>query len=181
MIQDLFEDGRASMDWYEQTRQCVEDLVGSEDAKLVVQLLAVTSANTTVRANVTLALKAWNQIRRGQPLDGYMPGVQENIIRVMCGRRPTGPKISAFMDALLGEEDAVVVDRWMLRAYGYPHMTPKRLRDIVEDVTQRAEKAGVTPRQYQAAVWFGCKQRDETVNRDNRPFEEILGEMLQNV
>lgn len=178
MIEKYFEDGREEMNWYERTFEGLVRLFG-DDATLMGELLAVTSANTTVKANCTLALKAYGQIKRGEALGGFLPGVYKNIIRIMTGRRPTGAKIQSFAGALLGDTDAVVVDRWMLRAYGYPNLTPKRTKDIVEDVRKRASEAGVTPRQYQAAVWFGIKAEKEKNSLDNRPFEAILTEKLE--
>lgn len=179
MVTKYFEDGKSGMNWYDSTFAGLTRLFGVEDAVLVGNLLAVTSANSTVKANCTLALKAYNQVKNGQEVEGFLSLVKQNISRILSKRRPSGPKVGAFADALLGDEDAVVVDRWMMRAYGFPNITPKRIKTIVEDVKIRASEAGVTPRQYQAAVWFGIKAEQEKNANDSRPFEVILAEMME--
>jgi hypothetical protein len=67
-----------------------------------------------------------------------------------------GLKTNAFAKAIAGDEDAVVIDVWMLRAVGIERKTPnqtqyKELEDAVKKV---AFDNGMTPRAMQALIWI---------------------------
>jgi hypothetical protein len=67
-----------------------------------------------------------------------------------------GLKTNAFAKAIAGDEDAVVIDVWMLRAVGIERKTPnqtqyKELEDAVKKV---ALDNGMTPRAMQALIWI---------------------------
>lgn len=98
--------------------------------------------------------------------------------------RGSGRKIHNFHKALLGDENAVVVDRWMLRAYGLPSKSSKLAPTTLEyDMIERlvkegAERTGSTPREYQASLWLAQK----IVDGDTRfagEYEVILKNELK--
>lgn len=67
-----------------------------------------------------------------------------------------GLKTNAFAKAIAGDEQAVVIDVWMLRAVGIERKTPnqsqyKELEDAVKKV---AFDFGMTPRAMQALIWI---------------------------
>ena len=67
-----------------------------------------------------------------------------------------GLKTNAFAKAIAGDEEAVVIDVWMLRAVGIERKTPnqtqyKELEDAVKKV---AFDNGMTPRAMQALIWI---------------------------
>jgi hypothetical protein len=67
-----------------------------------------------------------------------------------------GLKTNSFAKAIAGDEDAVVIDVWMLRAVGIERKTPnqtqyKELEDAVKKV---AFDNGMTPRAMQALIWI---------------------------
>ncbi len=113
----------------------------------------MTSVNASVKVNVTLALKAYEQYKAGQPFTGYLRPVIANLERIKQGRPVTGRKISAFHEALLGNQYAVVIDRWMMRAYGYDQLTVNAYRAIQAAIFRESEEAGMFPAEYQAKLW----------------------------
>ena len=70
-INHYFNLGKSGAKWYNETRKQVEFVFG-EDTDLFCDMLAVTSPNTTVKSNVTLAMKAYRQYKNGEEYTGYM-------------------------------------------------------------------------------------------------------------
>jgi hypothetical protein len=67
-----------------------------------------------------------------------------------------GLKVTAFDRALCGDDEAVVVDTWMLVAVGWPDgasLTPKRYRAIATQLAEAARIAGIPAAEFQAVVW----------------------------
>ena len=67
-----------------------------------------------------------------------------------------GQKTNAFAKAIAGNEDAVVIDVWMLRALGIEKKTPtqSQYKEMADAVTAVATKHGMTPRAMQALIWI---------------------------
>ena len=67
-----------------------------------------------------------------------------------------GQKTNAFAKAIAGNEDAVVIDVWMLRALGIEKKTPtqSQYKEMADAVTAVAVKHGMTPRAMQALIWI---------------------------
>lgn len=177
-INHYFKAGLYGAQWYDETRQHVVASVGAEYADVFIDMLAATSPNQSVKGNVTAARKALKQLKESKAFSGYLPIVVNmlNIIKVshMTGHRARfgGAKVQAFADALRGDLSAVVVDRWMLRAFGYPNIiTDKRYRTITEWVNRKAEKEGMQPAQVQAAIWCGVKDLEDTTGFKTDPME----------
>jgi len=74
----------------------------------------------------------------------------------------SGPKVSAFFDAICGNEDVVVVDSLMSKAAGFGVNVTDRIRS---EVTLACYTIGdvldICPRDAQAAVW--CAYRESAV------------------
>lgn len=179
-----FESGRAEMGWYDDVHKELTHLFG-KDADMVAQLLAATSSNATVKSNVSFALKAYLSIKAGEPVTkGYLPVVVKQINRVAAGEGLEGRKIDNFAKALMGDPNAVVVDRWMLRAFGFDKeaASPHEYDVIEHAVKELAQKQGVTPRQMQASIWFSVKNKTEstrTFKSEAPPYGRLLGDQLQ--
>lgn len=105
--------------------------------------LTMPTATTFIRNQ----LRAWKALgEEGQPWTG------------------TAPKVRAFVDAIMGDSDAVVVDTWAYRvATGEaPAKGTRRLgsfkgstyADIAAAYTRAASLAGETPRDIQAITWL---------------------------
>jgi hypothetical protein len=67
-----------------------------------------------------------------------------------------GPKTNAFARAIAGDENAVVVDVWMMRAGGFGIDSPNKTQytEVVEAIKTVANKFGLTPRTTQALIWI---------------------------
>ena len=148
------------MDWYTRSRVKTQELF-PEDWETFLALLAVTSVNATVRVNVTLALKAHRQLKAGEEFHGFLGIVIDNLNRVKQGETLKGVKINAFLKALLGDKQSVVVDRWMARAYGWSKVTPANQPVIEKLIRYDALFAGVDPSDFQAKLWADTRGRGE--------------------
>ena len=67
-----------------------------------------------------------------------------------------GQKTNAFARAIAGDENAVVIDVWMLRALGIEKKTPSQsqYKEMASAVTIVAGIHGMTPRAMQALIWI---------------------------
>lgn len=67
-----------------------------------------------------------------------------------------GQKTNAFAKAIAGNEDAVVIDVWMLRAVGIEKKSPSQslYNELAKAVTATATMYGMTPRSMQALIWI---------------------------
>lgn len=67
-----------------------------------------------------------------------------------------GQKTNAFAKAIAGDENAVVIDVWMLRAVGIEKKSPSQslYNELAKSVTETATKFGMTPRSMQALIWI---------------------------
>jgi hypothetical protein len=67
-----------------------------------------------------------------------------------------GQKTNAFAKAIAGNEEAVVIDVWMLRAVGIEGKSPNKVlyQDLATAVRKVAMEIGLTPRTTQALIWI---------------------------
>jgi hypothetical protein len=67
-----------------------------------------------------------------------------------------GQKTNAFAKAIAGDENAVVIDVWMLRAVGIEKKSPSQslYNELAKAVTATATMYGMTPRSMQALIWI---------------------------
>ena len=67
-----------------------------------------------------------------------------------------GPKTNAFARAIAGDENAVVVDVWMMRAGGFGIDSPNKTQytDVTNAIKTVANKFSLTPRTTQALIWI---------------------------
>jgi hypothetical protein len=176
----LFKDGEPNKDWYNATQKELEGVFGS-DAELFVKFLAATSPSTTVKANVSLALKAYRQHKSGQAFEGYLGNTKADLYRARRGEDFGGPKVKSFLANLKGDPLPVTVDRWISRAYGFGDSpTAAQYKFIDYAVTQVARKRGIAPREMQAAVWTAMKEARELASGNtSESFEVVLRNKLE--
>ena len=67
-----------------------------------------------------------------------------------------GAKTNAFARAIAGDENAVVVDVWMMRAAGCENDSPnkKQYLEVSQAICDIAQRFGMTPRACQALIWI---------------------------
>lgn len=140
-------------DWYQRHEPLIEELFG-DDAKLFKALLAATSQRASIYTNVPLALKAYQQIKRGEPFVGFMPQVVMNLERLRGEQALFGRKISQFGGAMDNQANQVAVDQHIGELFfGTRKPGPTQVRKAKQVITQIAQKLGWQPREVQAALW----------------------------
>lgn len=146
----------AISNWYQESRVATKEIYG-DDYELFIKCLAATSPNCALKANITLARKAYIQIKETGQVDknSFTKTHYKGLQAVINGGIPNGRKVRMFTKALLGEQDAVVVDVWITRAAGINRKAPYDWEyDIIEEeIVAQAGKYNRTPAEHQAAIW----------------------------
>jgi hypothetical protein len=79
--------------------------------------------------------------------------------RIWNGERPLkvlgGPKVRAFYRAMMGDENAAVIDTWMLQAMGWPQrsLSARQYERCAAALAEAASYTHLTTAQFQAVVW----------------------------
>lgn len=207
-ILQTFEDGKVGKDWYDNTWKWLQETFG-EDAEMMARFLSATSYGSSAEGNATQALKAYAQWKLGLPFDGYIyPGQSMGLEKATRGEVFGDLKAQGFLAALLGDENALALDRFLMRAFGYndtgkgsgpgevskgrSNLTPSTYQLFSTIIRNECEALGVTPRQFQSAVWVGKKiqtvqeqwkggagKAEVTKTGSFRPFEDLLAAQLE--
>jgi hypothetical protein len=161
-------------DWYDRHQAVLRDLF-DDDADLFQKLLSATSQMASVKANVGLALKAYRQLKLGQPFTGYLPAVIKNLERIAAAEAVRGPKISQYGAANEGAAGAVAVDRHIAELlFGTKTPTTAMIAKAQQTLTTVARKLGWQPRQVQAALWAFNQVRKGTDPANVQSYDTIL-------
>jgi hypothetical protein len=149
-------------DWYDEHKEVLDEFFG-DFAPLFQELLAVTSQASSVKSNVSLALKAFGQLMRGEDFDdrtrgkekpGYLDAVIGNLNAIRDRTQVGGKKIKNYKAANEGDTMAVVVDRHIASLlFGVKSPTAAQFAKAEQILTEIAAQIGWTPRQVQAALW----------------------------
>jgi hypothetical protein len=136
----------------------------------VVHVAAATSPACTVRTNLAWTREAVRT--NGAARVGRYPNAMAPRIRAALDGdllAVGGLKVTNFARAILGDTDAVVLDRWALRAAGHGRITctEKQYARIADEYRTAARSVGETPRDFQAIVWV--VSRDSATRSDGRP------------
>jgi len=147
---------------YNSIREFSASILGEENVDLVTKILAATSAGMQVGANVTLTEKALGIIltegRLPTGADGFMGAHIENMRKILAGIEL--PKVGEFAQAILGNDSALVIDRWMARFWFNAENPTNEQRLVAKALTtQVAKKSGMTPREMQAAIWQYAREK----------------------
>lgn len=163
--------GRHDLHWYSDCEKLFAELFGPDNVRLVAQLFAATSINTSLKSNITLFRRALHEIKTGAPVGKYLPNIITQIERIRRGDELSGRKINSFANAMSGDRNAVVVDIWLLRAFGMSKQyfrkgsqtfresgASKRQYDLIEQyVRDEAKAMRIEPRQLSAMLWSGVR------------------------
>lgn len=76
---------------------------------------------------------------------------------------PNSPKVRAFWRAILLDPSACVIDTWILRAARIDavNLTAVRYAKLAGILTRQALAAGLSPAEYQAALWCATRGKAE--------------------
>lgn len=182
-LMDLYRKGIAGKDWYDKTYAELQQYFG-KDAPMFIDFLASTSVKNTVPGNVTEALKAYMAWKGGVPFEQVQPrfmGTKVNMLnRAIRGQPLTqeGLKVPSFKKNLMGDPLPVTVDRWISRIFGFgesPTEAQYKFMDYL--ITQTARAKGITPREFQAAIWKAARDA-AGMSSSGESFEVILRERL---
>ncbi len=159
-----------SRQWYSESRQAIKAIYGG-NWPLMAGFLAATSPNCSLKANITLAQKAFNEFTEFGQINPahFMRTHAAGLNAIWQGGVPNGRKVRSFMLNLLGHEDCVTVDVWVTR---WARRNPELLTvqsskqpgihyDAIEHHIQwLARLDGISPAQKQAEIW--CKIRGDS-------------------
>jgi hypothetical protein len=141
--------------WYIDAEKVALEVARNLDTYLEVGASVVSSFSPRERwsANVTKAISF--------SLGENVPGFKNNMTMAknsltMGFAALKGMKTNAFAKAIAGDEQAVVIDVWMLRAVGIEKKTPNQssYNELVGAVKKVAFEFGMTPRSMQALIWI---------------------------
>lgn len=120
-VKALAEQGEYGRFWYERSGRTILELTGGnvEEAKKIVQAIAITSPSTPVDTNYEYAIQAYYQWKNGQPIEtGRFPqSMGDKITKVFNGESWSGRKTNNFEQNLLRAIDdtldqGVTTDLW---------------------------------------------------------------------
>lgn len=186
--------GRMDKDWYAATFKELTLLLPMVDPQLLFNLMAGTSISTSLQANVKLFFRALGQYKNNTDklvynsaigdnlmtrFDGFLPAAVYQLTYFKDNQELRGRKINNFAKAMLGNWDAIVVDIWIMRAFGSDRKyqwrnraarsrsPEKKLYDAIEYYIQRtAWFIGMDPRECCSMIWGGI--RTESTGRRER-------------
>lgn len=148
-------------DWYNRYQGTLREVFG-EDSELFQKLLSATSQGASVPSNVGLAIKAYRQMKGGEPFQGYLPAVAMNLERIRNEQALAGRKISEYGRANDGEEGGIAVDRHvaeLLFGDGTKRPTPAQITHAQAAIRVVAQRLGWEAREVQAALWAANIER----------------------
>jgi hypothetical protein len=141
--------------WYMDAERVAAEVARNLDSTLEVGAAVVSAFSPRERwtNNVAKAISF--------SLGNHIPGFKNNMLMannaIAFGYDALkGMKTNAFAKAIAGDEQAVVIDVWMLRAVGIEKKTPNQSQynDLVDAVKKTAFEFGMTPRAMQALIWI---------------------------
>ena len=155
-----------ALDWYSDAALTADALACGTPytREQTAGVLAVLSPRVSWKVNKRLAYKVVAAHLDGVPVSELTGGLRsglERAYRVLDGDLDaiSGPKVTAFWRAILGDKDALTLDVWAFRAAigrDYVGAGPVR-RDVVESYRNGARIAGESVRDFQAIVWVAVR------------------------
>ena len=156
----------SGLDWYNVAHATAEGLAAGTDGRVTVDQAAAVIAALSPRQHWARNVAAAAAVIDGDTPSGVFGRQLATARAILAGRQagPTGPKVSAFHRAIMGDGSAVVVDVWAARAAGVDMpegrtLSPAQFRRIAAAYTEAASGLGVAPRDLQAAVWVATRGR----------------------
>jgi hypothetical protein len=184
--------GKKDINWYPECATVFKNLFGEQKLKLVCQLFAATSINTSMKSNITLFRRAYYELENNLPVGNYLPNIQTQLNRIREGKELSGRKINSFARAMYGDPEAVVVDIWLMRAFNInskrvlksgrvANSSPtKKQYDFIENwVREEAKNMGIQPRQLSSMIWAGARI-SQSGDRETH-YKTILSNKLNNL
>jgi hypothetical protein len=148
--------------WYVDAERIAEKVAENLDTTLEVGATVVSAFSPRERWSVNVARAIAFSL--GQEVTCLKNNlVMANNALTLGFAALKGAKTNAFAKAIAGDEQAVVIDVWMLRAVGIEKKTPtlNQYKELVEAVKKTAFDFGMTPRAMQALIWIVVRGSNE--------------------
>lgn len=149
--------------WYPNARALVSDLADEFDQPVAAVAGIVAALSQQCRWSTNLQ-RARHVLAGGNKPGGLpLAGLKARMIRDgaspedVLGSRAY--KVEAFYRALRGDDDAAVIDTWMLTAFGWERegYGPRQYRNLAAILRAEAERLGFYTTTYQAIVWCAIR------------------------
>jgi hypothetical protein len=159
-------------DWYSNSLAAIKHKYGIHTNRFI-KLLGVTSPRNTVKRNLFLADKTLKYAILNKDID-FSYGIANkqvlnNVTKVLNNKPFGGVKVNAFVEALTGDLNQVVIDSWMLKAFNIHAQSPRPndLIHIKTIINKIATETNLKPSEVQACLW--CYVKAEL---NDSPFKE---------
>lgn len=144
--------------WYDTAHAACDRIARDTgmDTARVVAVFAITSPDAQLVTNLKWT-RTWAE-NPGTKVGRYPGRMVRACWTAMAAANPaeavTGPKVRAFYDAIMGDRDALVLDRWALRlATGSDATTVGNRREAERLYREAAAELKVPVRDLQAIIW----------------------------
>ena len=141
--------------WYMEAEKVAEEVAENLDTTLEVGASVVSAFSPRERwtSNVAKAI-AFSLGEKVTGLSNNLKMAQGSLTLGFDALK--GQKTNAFARAIAGDENAIVIDVWMMRAAGMEKDSPNKTEyaELSEAVRRIAEKFAMTPRTAQALIWI---------------------------
>lgn len=141
--------------WYVDAERIAEQVAANLGTTLEIGATVVSAFSPRERWSVNVARAI--QFSLGKEVTCLKNNiVMANNALTMGFSALKGMKTNAFARAIAGDEQAVVIDVWMLRAVGIEKKTPSQsgYNELANAVKTVAFEFGMTPRAMQALIWI---------------------------
>lgn len=146
--------------WYDEASNTVLEYANEYelDPERVAGVIATLSPFVTWQQNVESAERVFKAHKRRELMPPMVAGFDRNRqkawVVLVHGTEVTGPKVTAFKRAMLGDTDSVTLDRWMFRiGFNKEEGNQTERRMLERSLRSAASICGETPRDMQAILW----------------------------
>lgn len=177
--------------WYRLAREWAEDLAARTGytVEQVVAVLAITSAGAQLATNLRWTEEACET--RGAARVGRFPNAMAPRIRAVLDSPGAaadfvgGPKIGPFHRAILGDRDALVLDRWAIAAAipgvdrntAHRELTKDRRAAVEQAYRSLAKRLRVKTADLQAVIWLQIRETTEVLHLGTTPMVRQLADI----
>lgn len=152
--------------WYQKDRKFLQAVYGN-DADLFAALLSACSPQVHVKISWDWANRIYRDYKANRYINyrGLLKCHIPNVKRALAGEKLSGRKVQNFYANLTGDLNAVTLDSWMLRFFGWfdrHKRTPtnRQYDRLVKRFVAIAKANGLKPAELQSAIWIKYRQEN---------------------